>query len=926
MPVVVDVEANWGVEIETSTLFVEQQNQPPTADANGPYYGDEGSPVTFDGTGSSDPDGDPLTYDWDFGDGSPIAYDAGPTPSHTYDDNGVYDICLTVTDPGGLSDTQCASTKPMDVVFALDSSGSMSWNDPGGLRKTAAKSFVDMMDSSQDTAGVVSWDHSIDFTYPLSSDFPTVKWWIDQVDSWGGTNLNVGLNAAIGLLDSGKQSGASWVIIFLSNGQGTYTPAASGGPAAIAASKGYVIYSIGLGPSPATSALTDMANATGGQYYPAPTAENLQAIFDDIYVAVTGKAFIANVAPTATFNAPTEVNEGNDINLSLTSPYDPSNADTLAGFEYAFDCGDGGGYGAWSSTNTAICPTDDNGTRTVEGKIRDKDGGETEYTAAVTIHNVPPTATFNAPTYVIAGDDFELSLTDPFDPSPVDTAAGFTYEFDCGDGAGYIIEGDLLGSSQWGQLFKIDLVAGAATLVGSMPSGLATEIEYDSLTGKLYAEQTDGGMQLHTIDPNTGASTGYVTHPYGALNGLEFVGTTLYGTFIPCSNCPSTLVTVDTATGNLTSVGSTGFRPISGLAYDASAGVMYGITAGLAPSVLVTIDLNTGAATAIGPTGFDRIGSIEFGPDGFLYGGLAQNAASFANHLIKIDPATAFTTVVGDTGFSITGLTLRLNNRVNTATCSTSPDEVGTRTVKGKIRDKDGGETEYTATVTILPPSAATDSALCYYDREPDIDGQQFRLIFTPDMQLWPAYKLPASNPGQFFYNVFYTGAGPAGFGITVPEHFETQGANPVHVYTGVSVVEIDGFKCFVPDLDSEIYAGDFSVTVLIPNLNDYTFSVSGSQSDSRTIQNSNDFKKIPGFGGLVTDGVGDPVASATVEITLKSQLLGTATTDADGWYMFVYKHTGKPAGYTVALQGYGLSESGTLKANKFAEVNFVVD
>jgi hypothetical protein len=76
------------------------------------------------------------------------------------------------------------------------------------------------------------------------------------------------------------------VIIFLSNGEGTYTYAASGGPAATAAAKGYVIYSIGLGSAPAVGPLTDMAAATGGQYYSSPTAENLQAIFDDIYKEV----------------------------------------------------------------------------------------------------------------------------------------------------------------------------------------------------------------------------------------------------------------------------------------------------------------------------------------------------------------------------------------------------------------------------------------------------------------------------------------------------------------------------------------------------------------------------------------------------------------------------------------------------------------
>src|SRR5207237_6893403 len=113
--------------------------------------------------------------------------------------------------------------------------------------------------------------------------------------------------------------------------------------------------------------------------------------FNEYQTTVT----VNNVAPTAAFNAPSSVTEGSPIGLSLTSPFDPSSADTTAGFQYAFDCGDGSGYGAFSGTSTASCPTTDNGSRTVKGKIKDKDSGTTEYTASVTINNVAPSATLS---------------------------------------------------------------------------------------------------------------------------------------------------------------------------------------------------------------------------------------------------------------------------------------------------------------------------------------------------------------------------------------------------------------------------------------------------------------------------------------------------------------------------------------------------
>jgi PKD repeat protein/glucose/arabinose dehydrogenase len=58
--------------------------------------------VDFSSAGSSDPEGGPLTYAWDFdGDGNVDSTD--PNPSHTYTTNGAYTAKLTVSDQTGLT-------------------------------------------------------------------------------------------------------------------------------------------------------------------------------------------------------------------------------------------------------------------------------------------------------------------------------------------------------------------------------------------------------------------------------------------------------------------------------------------------------------------------------------------------------------------------------------------------------------------------------------------------------------------------------------------------------------------------------------------------------------------------------------------------------------------------------------------------------
>ena len=109
---------SWTIEVDG----IPPLNRAPIADAGGPYSGEVNEPIAFDGSGSLDPDNDPLTFHWEFGDGST---GSGACPSHAYPAPGTYTVTLTVFDGRGgeSSDTTTAEAvhcQPPSVSLSAD--------------------------------------------------------------------------------------------------------------------------------------------------------------------------------------------------------------------------------------------------------------------------------------------------------------------------------------------------------------------------------------------------------------------------------------------------------------------------------------------------------------------------------------------------------------------------------------------------------------------------------------------------------------------------------------------------------------------------------------------------------------------------------------------------------------------------------------
>jgi hypothetical protein len=180
-----------------------------------------------------------------------------------------------------------------DIILMIDKSWSMLGKM--GDAKDAAQSFVDQLNSARDRSAVVSYSTDATLDQELTLDHDDSKSAIDDINLvFGGTAIDKAINVSNQELINNGRPDAKKVAILLSDGENNcgYPPPLPdecddwlNGNVTDAADNGIIIYTIGLGMSPGSTAeqiLMNISDVTGGKYYDSPTSAELESIYDEI--------------------------------------------------------------------------------------------------------------------------------------------------------------------------------------------------------------------------------------------------------------------------------------------------------------------------------------------------------------------------------------------------------------------------------------------------------------------------------------------------------------------------------------------------------------------------------------------------------------------------------------------------------------------
>lgn len=176
------------------------------------------------------------------------------------------------------------SVTPVDVMFVIDRSGSMSDNDPRGFRRKASRRFVSGL-LEVDRAGVTTFSSGASLDRGLTGDFGAVNDTIDGVGSGGGTRMADGMRTALGEFERNSSADRGKVMIVLSDGQ-TDSRSATVAAAEEAAERDIRVFTVGFGDAD-RELMSEVAEIGQGSFNYVEDVSELPAVFERVEGAAT---------------------------------------------------------------------------------------------------------------------------------------------------------------------------------------------------------------------------------------------------------------------------------------------------------------------------------------------------------------------------------------------------------------------------------------------------------------------------------------------------------------------------------------------------------------------------------------------------------------------------------------------------------------
>lgn len=213
-------------------------------------------------------------------------------------------VLLTLTWSGGTMPQAMAASQgsKIDAVLVMDASNSMKNSDPERISSEAMKMFIDMLATTGDKVGVVSYTDRIQREKALleiqsEADKTALKEFIDQLDRGPYTDMSVGLDEAVKVLKQGMDPAHAPMIVVLADGNNDLDPntgktsqeASDQLEQAVKEAKGsgIPIYTIGLNADGKLNkeTLDELANQTGGKSFTTSSADDLPQILSEIFAS-----------------------------------------------------------------------------------------------------------------------------------------------------------------------------------------------------------------------------------------------------------------------------------------------------------------------------------------------------------------------------------------------------------------------------------------------------------------------------------------------------------------------------------------------------------------------------------------------------------------------------------------------------------------